>query len=268
MVFRGSVNAKDWLMNLQLDMTNFDLPGFTSESARSDPRQTFGRVHEGFYKYLFGKTKRGENGAITSKAEEIMVTLAELKKKYEGFSIFVTGHSLGGALSTLFAFRAAAMDNFKNSTITNVSFASPYCGDLQFRKEFCRLEKANRIRHLRVSNDEDDVTLFPPVTFPIPTERYRHTGMNIRLYGGSQMFKPHFRIFYPKENSVTTEIRNAIVSNFFTGLSVGVISKHLCPEYSERLNSAEDKLHTITLEGLYSDKYITGWTENEEPEEN
>ncbi len=94
-VFRGSVNAKDWLMNLQLDMTNFDLPGFTSESARSDPRQTFGRVHEGFYKYLFGKTKRGENGAMTSKAEEIMVTLAELKKKYEGFSIFVTGHSLG-----------------------------------------------------------------------------------------------------------------------------------------------------------------------------
>ena len=94
-VFRGSVNAKDWSMNLQLDMTKFDLPGFTSESARNDPRKTFGRVHEGFYKYLFGKTQRGENGAITSKAEEIMVTLTELKKKYEGFSIFVTGHSLG-----------------------------------------------------------------------------------------------------------------------------------------------------------------------------
>ena len=171
-------------------------------------------------------------------------------------------------MSTLFAFRAAAMDDFENSTVTNVSFASPYCGDLEFRKEFCKLEKANRIRHLRVSNDGDDVTLFPPVTFPIPKERYRHTGMNIRLYGTSQILKPKYRIFYPKENSVTTEIRNAIVSNFLTGLSVGVISKHLCPEYSERLDSAEDKLETITLEGLYSDNYITGWAENEEVKEN
>jgi hypothetical protein len=57
----------------------------------------------------------------------------------------------GGSLSTLFAFRAAAFGEL--SLITNVSFASPYCGNQGFRDQFYELEKMKRIRHLRISND-------------------------------------------------------------------------------------------------------------------
>ena len=166
-------------------------------------------------------------------------------------------------MSTLFAFRAAAFGELP--MITNVSFASPYCGDQGFRDHFYELEKSKRIRHLRVSNDEDAVTLFPPVTFPIPNEFYKHTGMNIRLYNEDQFLMPKCRLFYPKKDSLPNEVRNAVLSNFVAGLSVGVLSKHLCPEYSKRLDDAEEELQKITLEGLYSDPDITGWSYKDTP---
>jgi hypothetical protein len=165
-------------------------------------------------------------------------------------------------LSTLFAFRAAAFGELP--MITNVSFASPYCGDQGFRDHLYELEKSKRIRHLRVSNDEDIVTLLPNITLPIPNEFYKHTGMNIRLYNDEDQFlMPKCRLFYPKKGSLLNEVRNAVLSNVVTGLSVGVLSKHLCPEYSKRLDDAEEELQKITLEGLYSDPDITGWSYSE-----
>ena len=162
-------------------------------------------------------------------------------------------------MSTLFAFRAATEK--KLPMVTNVSFASPRVGDQKFRDEFYKLERTNRIRHLRVANDEDEVPLIFPASIPTferPTAApFKHTGMNLRLYKSSSWIKS--RIFYPKKGSWTNEIFNGVISNVVPGLSVGVISKHLCPEYSTRLDAAEDELKKITLEGLYSDHDITGW---------
>lgn len=47
--------------------------------------------------------------------------------------------------------------------VTNVSFASPYAGDQGFRDYFYELEQNNKIRHLRITNDEETVPLAPPV---------------------------------------------------------------------------------------------------------
>ena len=65
----------------------------------------------------------------------------------------------GGSLSTLFAARAATFGQF--GKVTNVSFASPYCGGQEFRDHFYELEKKNLIRHIRISNEEDVVPLIP-----------------------------------------------------------------------------------------------------------
>lgn len=167
-------------------------------------------------------------------------------------------------MSTLFAFRAATEK--KLPMVTNVSFASPRVGDQKFRDEFYKLERTNRIRHLRVANDEDEVPLIFPASIPTAVP-FKHTGMNLRLYKSSSWIKS--RIFYPKKGSWTNEIFNGVISNVVSGLSVGVISKHLCPEYSTRLDAAEDELKKITLEGLYSDHDITGWkfkNSKDEPE--
>lgn len=80
----------------------------------------------------------------------------------------------GGALSTLFAARAAAFGQF--GKVTNVSFASPFVGGQEFRDFFYSLEKKNLIRHIRFSNEEDIVPLIPfvaPNGIALP-EMYKH----------------------------------------------------------------------------------------------
>mmetsp|Transcript_4630 Transcript_4630/g.6756 ORF Transcript_4630/g.6756 Transcript_4630/m.6756 type:complete len:516 (+) Transcript_4630:139-1686(+) len=262
--FRGSVNANDWIANTYNlgVMTDFKLPGYTSEEAElRDSRNSYGRVHEGFYNYLFGKTAKGANGSYKSKSEEIMGLLVDLfDKECKGYSLFVTGHSLGGSMSTMFAARAATFGQF--GKVTNVSFASPYCGDQGFRDHFYELEQKNLIRHIRFSNEEDVVPLIPFVAPNglAPVEMYKHTGMNIRMYNASQLLFPKCRLFYPKMGSLSNEVRNAILNNVPMGLSVGVISKHLCPEYCSRLESSSEELKKISVEGLYEDADITGFS--------
>jgi hypothetical protein len=260
-VFRGSANAMDWLKNAQVNMTDFVLPGFVANNQQ--PGRSYGRVHRGFYKYLFGPTSRGTNGSTKSKAEEIIGILKGDffdKKKYKDYDLFVTGHSLGGSLSTLFAARAAALNEF--NMVTNVSFASPFVGNQEFREKIYSWEMKKKIRHLRITNNQDCVPLIPCCTLPLPEfETYKHVGMNIRLYG-DDLFSPTYRRFYPKMGSVNIALRDTINNNIVLGLSVGIIGKHLCPEYTKRLTNSKMKedLKKITLDELYGNKDITGWS--------
>ena len=260
-VFRGSIDANDWITNFQANATDFLLPGFTSSFANDTPRN-FGKVHEGMYNYLFKKTHEG-----ISKGEAIMGLVTSLMKKNKGYTLFITGHCLGGALSTMMAFRAAALDDLKDTTVMNVSFASPFVGNQEFRNHFVAMEKKKKIKHLRVSNYKDVVPLIPYMTITSPPLMfYKHVGMNLRLYKSGSFLAPEYRIFYSKEGSLVNEVRNAAHSNVLTGISLFSIQNHLCPEYTGRLDGASEKLNTVSLDDLYSNKDITGWTYEESPE--
>lgn len=111
-----------------------------------------------------------------------MNIVASLMQENKGYSLHITGHSLGGALSTMMAFRAAALDHFPGTTVMNVSFASPFFGGQEFRDNFVALEKKKKIKHLRVSNDKDVVPLIPFMTITSPLcMTYKHVGMNLSL---------------------------------------------------------------------------------------
>jgi len=263
-VFRGSVNAADWVSNVQCNMCDYNIPGFVSKHNR-DKSQNFGRVHEGFYKYLFEETMAGSNGSTKSKGEEIMGTLQGdffSKPEYKDYKLFVTGHSLGGAISTLFSFRAAAFNEL-NRPVVNVSFASPFVGNDLFRAKFIDLERKKQVQHLRVSNYQDVVTLIPSLTFPLPegVKPYKHVGMNIRLYS-NDLGSPNYRRFYPKEGSLINGMRNTLHGSIMLGLSTDPIGHHLTPEYTKRLNShgTKKELSKLSLDDLYMDSSITGWS--------
>ena len=94
--------------------------------------------------------------------------LDRLVEQNPGFKVYVTGHSLGGALATLFSFQLAS--NRKKypgipSPITCISFASPKIGDESFCKAFQYLEERGEIRHLRVANENEPVTMVPIWSF-------------------------------------------------------------------------------------------------------
>jgi predicted lipase len=252
-VFRGSTALNDWITNVQVDDTDFELPG-----PNATTHTNYGKVHEGFYKYLYGDTA-GPDGRTISKAEEIMGKLHELFQKYPDYKLWVTGHSLGGALSTLFAFRAAIDAGIPNKPVMNVSFASPFVGDHKFQREFQNLEKTNVIRHLRISNEDDVVPLIPFATLDLVPKPYKHVGVNVRLYNKTPWRNFTHKISYPKVGgSVFDELGRAISNNVLLGLTYKVLENHLCPQYRHRLDGAKEDLKRLNLEALYSDKYYVG----------
>jgi len=270
-VFRGSVNMNDWISNLNAKLVDCKFPGYTTEEAESGYRPSFGKVHEGFYTYLFGKTKVGLNGSTKSKGEEIMGKIAALLNDKiggvdrKGYEIHITGHSLGGALSTLMASRVAAFDQFK-TTVINVSFASPYFGDQTFRESFYKWEQAKYIKHLRMSNYEDIVPLIPFVSTTIIPVPFKHVGLNIKLFNKSLVHQYHYHMSYPKKDSQIDAIRNSIHSSIFNGFNLNIFF-HLCDEYRKRFDAAKDDLKSLDFDALYGDSNITGWEYDATPPE-
>jgi len=125
-------------------------------------------IHRGFYDYLFKENKKKKEAEYT----EILGHVTNLFQKdtYSGYKLYVTGHSMGGALATLFSFYVAAKSysQVKQGNtpsipfpVTCVSFASPRVGESGFLRAFQTLEQEGMLRHLRIVNDQDPVPVVP-----------------------------------------------------------------------------------------------------------
>lgn len=137
-VFRGTDKLKDWLTNFQ---TVYD-PG---------PLDIESKVHEGFQDALFPSVI------------ELTKCIDQFKTNHQ--KIWVTGHSLGGALCSLYA--GMLIEN--GYPVYGIyTFASPRAGDNTFAT---KLNEAVEGPHYRVVNTADIVPHVPPEPF------YTHTGM-------------------------------------------------------------------------------------------
>lgn len=146
-VFRGSESIKDWYYDLQVYKHNL----------KDDIW-----VHSGFYNQL-----HTDNIHLC-----IIQKIKCILDSHPDFKIYVTGHSLGGALATLFGYMLSfEFDNL----ITVVSFASPRIGNKPWKKSF---ESKQNLVHFRVTNNRDLITA-------TPTINYYHVGTDIRLYNDS-----------------------------------------------------------------------------------
>lgn len=179
-VFRGSVTLKDWMIDLSMSSTApKDLQFARTKSLVSDDV----RVHSGFASYLFDKDEvKGK-----SKYEEVLDDLDDvfsyknstLGRDYSDYSLFVTGHSLGGGLAQLLAITLAGRHEETtsyNTPVTAVTYASPRVGKSEYVEAFEKLEKSKTLRHIRVTNQNDVVPVSPPF--------YQQTGVNIHLHDG------------------------------------------------------------------------------------
>ena len=101
-----------------------------------------------------GKVHRGFKEALEEVWPDLLPYVRKLHKK--GCKIWITGHSLGGALATLFASRYESAQGV-------YTFGSPRVGNKVFKKNF-------EVKIYRIVNNEDIV---PQVPLPI---RYVHVG--------------------------------------------------------------------------------------------
>jgi len=143
-VFRGSESLSDWYYDLYV----------IKKQIKDDVW-----VHGGFYKQLH------DNDVYKNIVQHIKTQL----ETHPDYTIYVTGHSLGAALATLFGYLLS--DEIENN-ITVVSFASPRVGNSSWKKSF---EEKSNLTHYRITNCRDVITAFP-------LYNYKHVGKNIRLF--------------------------------------------------------------------------------------
>ena len=87
-------------------------------------------------------------------------------------AVFITGHSLGGALSTLCCFDFT--ERTGNARMTHYSFASPRVGNPTYADRFNYI---TGMSSLRVNNTEDIIPQLPPAS--IEGYTYQHTIQNV-----------------------------------------------------------------------------------------
>ncbi len=140
-VFRGSESRADWFANFQ---------------ASQDPGPLDGtRAHEGFQDALYP--------AVISLTRHIHTAAISNKR------VWITGHSLGGALCSLYA--GMLIEN--GIAVYGIyTFASPRPGSPKFERQLNKLVTGP---HYRVVNDGDIVPHLPPEPF------FSHPGKRIIL---------------------------------------------------------------------------------------
>lgn len=133
--FRGTDDAADWLTNLEVDRV----------------KQWGCKVHSGF------------SGVEKRLTHQIAQVLPEAQRYW------ITGHSLGGALATLFAVR---LSDARFNVAGLYTFGSPRVGCRCFAQH---ADYALKGRHFRVVHGNDIV---PRVPRPI---RFRHCGQQVYI---------------------------------------------------------------------------------------
>ena len=141
--FRGTEQRlEDWIVDLDFSLTAGPLPG---------------SVHEGFYDGL---------SLVWSSLDERVRGLLAARPR----ELFVTGHSLGGALAAL----AAAQWRREGVLVDGVyTYGQPRVGDNKFSRSF---DLAMRPRCFRIVNHLDTVTRTPPRAIG-----YSHAGTLVYL---------------------------------------------------------------------------------------
>lgn len=155
-IFRGSESRADWYYDLQV--------------IKKDLGDNI-RVHQGFYNQLY---KNNNYDKITN----VVVDLLKQKQYYD-YQVYITGHSLGAALSTLYGYQ---LSKNIHQEIVVASFASPRVGNAAFREDF---DDRNNLTHYRFTNNRDIVTAAPMIY-------YQHVGQNIQLFDDNYKFFPNY----------------------------------------------------------------------------
>jgi triacylglycerol lipase len=156
LVFRGTVTPREWIFDANIKMTPYRVPGW-------------GNVSDGFQN-IYNRSR-----------DSFMKKLNALGNDFE---LFITGHSLGGALSLLALPDVVNSTHFKKPILYN--FACPRVGDDDFVKTYNALPGQQTFR---VVNTSDLATSIPlPIGVPfLPSGNYSHveTPVDFTMQGNS-----------------------------------------------------------------------------------
>jgi hypothetical protein len=276
--FRGSVNAKDWGVNLDPEMKVIENP--IGELRESFPTL---KAQDGFCRYLFDRPKitpqkkpKGKRDEISvrklesivevpSKADFIIGQVEDLLTEYPDYKITVTGHSLGGSIAHIFASWAACRATFPKP-ITCVTFGGPKAGNVDFRRAVHWLESHGQLRLLRVVNADDPIPRAPVRAYKNDyccfchiSNIYTQVGPRLELGKGKTMKLSFGRPFYSRRNYLRFIAASYLrylkyFAWWFTAGGFGYVAfnAHGCITYYHLLQEQSDALEQLTLDNIYT----------------
>lgn len=134
-VFRGTSTASDWISDAIARQTEFPYA------------KQGGLVHQGFL------------DIYQSARKQIITAMSKLSAHKQ---LYLTGHSLGGALASLCASDLATNTKFKDPAV--YTYGSPRVGNTTFANQFNRKTGP----HYRIYNRNDMVPKLPPLVYTSP----------------------------------------------------------------------------------------------------
>jgi len=207
-------------------------------------------VHRGFYEYLFDNEKLTGDQRYDNIIDDVQPLVED------GYSVYVTGHSLGGALATMFSLKLAGAGKKRDwvpRPLTCITYAAPFSGTEGYRAVFEQLEVDGWIRSLRVTNGEDIVPALPSVSLG-RKRTMKQTGINLRLTASGM------RIKHSSMDGLSNGIRNSIFKPVWSALKWHGLALH-----NKRMEMKANKfLQETTLNELYqnpdvvSKKFLKG----------
>ncbi|MDD9270578.1 lipase family protein [Paenibacillus sp. GCM10023248] len=151
-VFRGTNTASDWVSDVIARQSTYPYA------------KDGGLVHKGFLD-IYNSARR-----------QIMATIVKLNPRK---TLYLTGHSLGGALAALCAVDLATVTKFREPSI--YTYGSPRVGNPAFASLFNRRTGP----HYRIYNTNDIVPELPPFLYKSPrtdqTYHYLHVKKGVEL---------------------------------------------------------------------------------------
>ncbi len=175
-VWRGTSDATEWLVDAKFDQTPCS---FLAEGQL---------VELGFHELY-----TTHSHTVDSPQTTVLNHIEESGDKFA--SLYVTGHSLGGALAVLNAAELASKSAASNPVM--YTFAGPRVGNPSFVQSFNELVRTS----WRVVNEHDEVPKIPPTA--MGTDGYEHVGREVPIsFGGSlpwEWGKDHSLLNYIKQ---------------------------------------------------------------------
>lgn len=182
-VFRGSDEVRDWLRNIDVRMTRF-------LNTERFPGLRRIEVHNGIFDMVHDFEKKAnriifEDGLLDGTLFQILRDESKRKKCF----FWIIGHSLGGAMATLFAARLLDYYGVDKDRILTHTFGAPPVGNGYFAR---RYGQANRSRSKVSQKNKDLLTVFRFVNAedPIPAPRFPD-GATEKAEGGSIIGPPY-----------------------------------------------------------------------------
>ncbi|CAB9518277.1 Phospholipase A1-II 1 [Seminavis robusta] len=200
------------------------------------------------------------------KYEIIMDQVKQVFADYPHYRLYIGGHSLGGALATIFAFECAATTSGITKPVTCITSGAPKVGNLQFLKAFESLEEKNWLRCIHVANYRDIVTQSPALPMCCCYgSHFRRAGFHLTL-------SPHAYILsYPARLGLVGRFCLDIVKwikhvcyvllfvplLFLCGCQTKKFlrEEHTQLKYMNRFDNQKAALQHMTLDELYRERF-------------